>query len=545
MLRHLLIAGMTVIVASIAVGPFVIMSLSALATGIGGQINWPGLLHSAMLSLWVGLSSTLISCLLVMIALAALDRHSRSLIWFRKLLAPFLAVPHAAVAVGLAFLMAPSGWINRWLASAGLLGATPPDYLFPQDPFGISLILGLALKETPFLFLVLVSQLPHAKPQLTLQTTQSLGYGRSAAFLLTVTPAAYKLIRLPVFAVLAYGIGGVDMALILGPNLPPVLSVQVFNWWSHTSFNSEDMVMVASLALLVTTVAGFAIWCLIERIAHLAVKIWASTGRRGVILDKPLRVATSLTLMITITLLSMSIGALVVWSIAGPWSWPEALPSVWNLRHWSMSLSEAGAATADTMMIAVISSLVAILISLLVLETAPERAIFAEKLIWLPLLLPQVILLPAIHYQLVRLGFDGNMKAVVAVHVLFVLPYVHLCLAGPFRSIDRRLIQTASAMGMSPLAVAFRIRLPMLLTSLILALAVGMAVSIAQYLPTLMIGGGRIRTITTETLALASGMNRRIVGVYATLQALLPCIVFAIAMVLPRLVWRERKLMRT
>ena len=41
--------------------------------------------------------------------------------------------------------------------------------------------------------------------------------------------------------------------------------------------------------------------------------------------------------------------------------------------------------------------------------------------------------------------------------------------------------------------------------SILTAAAVGFAVSVGQYLPTLLIGAGRLPTITTEAVALASG----------------------------------------
>jgi putative thiamine transport system permease protein len=45
--------------------------------------------------------------------------------------------------------------------------------------------------------------------------------------------------------------------------------------------------------------------------------------------------------------------------------------------------------------------------------------------------------------------------------------------------------------------------------SLLAALAVGFAVSVAQYLPTLFVGAGRFNTVTTEAVTLASGGQRR------------------------------------
>ena len=62
-----------------------------------------------------------------------------------------LATPHAAFAIGLAFLLAPSGWLLRGL-SPWLTGFDfPPPWPTTQDPWGLGLIAALVLKEIPFL----------------------------------------------------------------------------------------------------------------------------------------------------------------------------------------------------------------------------------------------------------------------------------------------------------------------------------------------------------------------------------------------------------
>lgn len=73
------------------------------------------------------------------------------------------------------------------------------------------------------------------------------------------------------------------------------------------------------------------------------------------------------------------------------------------------------------------------------------------------------------------------------------------------------------------------------------AFAVGFAVSVGLYLPTLLIGAGRLPTVTTEAVALAAGGNRRIIGVWAFAQAILPAIGFAIAATAPCLLYRCRR----
>ena len=74
--------------------------------------------------------------------------------------------------------------------------------------------------------------------------------------------------------------------------------------------------------------------------------------------------------------------------------------------------------------------------------------------------------------------------------------------------------------------------------------AVGFAVSVGQYLPTLLVGAGRFTTVTTEAVALASGGDRRVIGVYALLQAALPFLGFSLALMLPAFAFRHRKGLR-
>ena len=75
-------------------------------------------------------------------------------------------------------------------------------------------------------------------------------------------------------------------------------------------------------------------------------------------------------------------------------------------------------------------------------------------------------------------------------------------------------------------------KFPQLKPALWLAFAVGCSVSLAQYLPTQMLGAGRVSTLTTEAVTLASGQDRRISAIYGLLQGLLPLVFFTIAMML-------------
>ena len=73
-------------------------------------LAWPGLPDAVWLSLFTGLGATAVS-LLITVMICAAWQGTRSFGLIERALSPLLSVPHAAAAFGLAFLIAPSGWI--------------------------------------------------------------------------------------------------------------------------------------------------------------------------------------------------------------------------------------------------------------------------------------------------------------------------------------------------------------------------------------------------------------------------------------------------
>jgi len=72
------------------------------------------------------------------------------------------------------------------------------------------------------------------------------------------------------------------------------------------------------------------------------------------------------------------------------------------------------------------------------------------------------------------------------------------------------------------------------------AVAVAVAVSVAQYLPTLLLGAGRYQTLAIELVTSFGGVDRRVIAALALLQSLLPVLVFLGALVVPWFVLKPR-----
>jgi putative thiamine transport system permease protein len=240
---------------------------------------------------------------------------------------------------------------------------------------------------------------------------------------------------------------------------------------------------------------------------------------------------------------TLGIAGLLLWSVAGLWQFPSAFPESLSLRSWIAQAPMMGGTLIRSALIAVVATALALAIALFVLEreyrsARPIRGYAA--LIFAPLVVPQIVFLPGLSTFALLVGVDGTLWAVTLVHLIFVLPYVLLSLSDPWRAWDTRAGLVAASLGATPARVFWVVRLPMLMRALAVAFAVGFATSIAQYLPTLLAGAGRITTVTTEALALSASGNRRLIGVWAVAQMALPVMVFALALALPAWLARNR-----
>jgi putative thiamine transport system permease protein len=267
---------------------------------------------------------------------------------------------------------------------------------------------------------------------------------------------------------------------------------------------------------------------------------WIERGRRG-FATTWLAAMLAGAVFVAFAASALSIADLALWSFAGEWRFPAAWPRSWTFATWSTHLPAVGASTLATLVVGCASMLLALLLVVGCLENEDRQRARLQRplqwLIYLPLLIPQIAFLFGVQVLFVRARIDGTWVAVIAMHVIFVLPYLFLALADPWRALDPRYARSAVALGASPRRVFARVKLPLLLRPILFAAGVAFAVCVGQYLPTLFAGGGRIATLTTDAVTLASGAARRIVGVYAALQAALPLIAFLLAAGVPA--WRS------
>ena len=232
------------------------------------------------------------------------------------------------------------------------------------------------------------------------------------------------------------------------------------------------------------------------------------------------------------------VAVLALWSVAGGWFFPALWPAGLNLHTWAQADWQP---FVTTLWLALAAVAVCLPVALLWLEWGPQRL---NALLYAPLVLPALPLVAAQYAALLHTGLDGGALGLVWSHLLWVLPYVVLTLAGPYRALDTRLATVARTLGQTRWQVCWRVKWPLLLRPLLTAASVGLAVSVAQYLPTLFAGGGRFATVTTEAVSLSAGGSQRTLAVQALLQILIPLAGFALAAWLGSLAGRRRVVWR-
>jgi putative thiamine transport system permease protein len=397
----------------------------------------------------------------------------------------------------------------------------------------------LVAKETPFLLWNVLALFGRPEVELALQreiaSVRTLGYGRGAAWWRVLWPQWLPRLALPLAAVLAYGLTVVDVALIIGPGTPPTLAVLAWQWLldadpaRNAVGAAAALLLAATLALL--CLASTALAWIVERAWRARVRL----GRRdahGASMQATARLARLVAVALA-TLYALVLAMLLLMSCAGVWSFPALWPQ-FDARAWR---EVAGAArhVGFTAALAALASASALVLAVAWFEAAPARwDRRALPLVLLPLVVPALVLVVGLYRGALALRLDGSVLGLWWAHTLMCTPYAWVALAPAWRSYDARYEATALALGRSRLAFWWRVKWPMLRSPLAAAAAVGFAVSVAQYLPTLFIGAGRHATVTTEAVTLAAGGQRNLAAAFALLQALLPALGFAAAHALAR-----------
>ena len=213
---------------------------------------------------------------------------------------------------------------------------------------------------------------------------------------------------------------------------------------------------------------------------------------------------------------------IIIWSLAGRWSWPHLLPQSFTLRGMQELFFRKEELAALFISSFVISSTVAVLSVIIGIISARILVLYSFKgrrlitfLSFLPLLVPTTVFGMGAHGHFIRWGLSDTLTGVILAHLIYSLPYTILTCTSAFEAVGNKYEEQACVLGANPWTVFIRITVPLI--SPVLPPAFGMAyiVSFSQYFLTLIIGGGSVKTFSIVMVPYLQNGDRTIAGCYS------------------------------
>ena len=517
-----------------------------------------------IISLVTTFFSLLLACLIA--SLSFRHHHARENFWTRFFVLTGLSTPHVAFALGLVFLVVPSGPLFR-IFSSYFGWVNPPPINIASDNLGIFYMVTMVFRETPFLLFVILAALSQKNLKKYYEVARSFGYHHHQAWLGIIFPVIYKRIRYAIFLVMAFVMVNVEVAMIAGPKTPSLFSVQLFELFGNGDVSKLQLAAKGSLLLPLMIGVGIVLWKLLEIFVKKMWLLFLQSGRTlflkrtKTFLSNFVEVvfchSAAMSLFLLLVVYCFVFVILIFWSIVGQWPFPNWLPQDFSLNSWRLFFDSLRFLSSpfinpitNSLFLAIFSTFFSIVICLMIFESEnllkrkfsrfPIFFLKIFKKIWIipffALYLPEITYLLGLEVFFLKLDLFFReffkpfpLKDLVFttwVHFLFVFPYIYLILHNVYFSFDYRYTVLYRSFGKSEWIGFLKVKLAFLAKPLIFAFSLGASVSIAQYLSTVFIGGAAVPTVTTETMALISSGNSRTVAAYALVQVALPCLFF-------------------
>ncbi len=487
------------------------------------SMNIPGIHKSILLSIFTGLVSTALALFFSQVILLYFFK-TKFYNYLKIIISPLIALPHITMAIGLIFLLSPSGLLLRsvspWLTG---FDRPPNTYIFP-DEYGFFLILGLMLKEIPFLILVSLSALREFSSSKFFDLGKSFQHSSFSTWFILIFPIIYKKIRLVVFIIIAFSSSVVDMSLLLAPSTPSTLSVRILQIFQSSDMDSFLIASNLSLIQLFIIIILLIVWIFFEKIIKL--KFFYIFFIKITSLKSEFLKITILCFSVILFLLSfMGIICSILWGISENWYFPNFFPNNLNINNFLNFYYENKSLILISIFIPLIVSLLSMSLIILWVELLDYLNITKTQFEWIiftPLFIPQISFLIGIQSFIIFFNFSSFLIPLIFVQLFYVIPYCFIILAPAMREVKSDYIKVASSLGKNRIVRLFKIKIPLVLHSLMTSFAIGMIVSFGLYVPVYFIGAGRVTTMTVEALNLALSGSKQDLGIATFFQILFP-----------------------
>ncbi|MCX7301527.1 MAG: ABC transporter permease subunit [Rhodobacterales bacterium] len=255
----------------------VVLFFGGLAVGVMRSFNWmpvigltepnldayravlsdPDFLRSFGLTLYISITSTLISAVIAIAAALLLRQSFAGRGAINLLFQLNLTVPHIVGAIGVLYLFSQSGFFARMAFHIGLI-ARPAE--FPAlvfDPFAIGIILQYVWKEVPFIGVIVLAQMQALGTDYE-SVARSLGASRWQAFRHVLLPLILPGVLSASIIVFAFTFGAYEVPLLLGASHPQALPVLAYKTYTDVDLAARPEAM--AMAVVIALLSALMIW---------------------------------------------------------------------------------------------------------------------------------------------------------------------------------------------------------------------------------------------------------------------------------------------
>lgn len=212
---------------------------------------------------------------------------------------------------------------------------------------------------------------------------------------------------------------------------------------------------------------------------------------------------------------------LALTAISHTFRWPDILPKHLTLRaikYVFYQNSYTYEAIINTLYIGIaviiLDLLLAIPASLALERYEFKGKLIIKMLIFAPIIVPPFTAIMGMYTMFIKLGLTESIYGVVLSHILPTLPYMVKAIMISFSTLDLSLEEQASILGANSVKRFYYIVLPHMLPSIMAGASLTFLISASQYFLTLLVGGGKVATLSIIMTPFINGGDRAIGSVY-------------------------------
>lgn len=235
-----------------------------------------------------------------------------------------------------------------------------------------------------------------------------------------------------------------------------------------------------------------------------------------------------------------------IYAFSNNWNYPNILPQSYTIKHLQYVIeTEAIKASITSVIIAFISGVISLLVGFPTAKALAHHNFKFKNLITLfvllPLVAPPFAIVTLTHTNLIKYGLDGTLIGVSLIHSFFSIPYVVRILYDYFVIAGVEYEKSAYNLGASNTQILKYVTLPIVKHGILMSFFISFTISVSQYITTLIIGGGRIITLSTLLVPYVQYGEYEIASVYSIIIVIVSMVFYLIIIntqkVLEKVVW--------